>query len=219
MRKLLASPSPSPSRAARLPPTVSKSRPRLMRTAAVVADPVTFLLCRRSNGPQSLSIASALTPLEFKASEVSDDNTLQEIYHLRVIAWNSTLAFPTEILRWEDPADQIATHWGVHCGGGLVAAARMSFHLRREDVPDFECFNHLLDDVEGPFCSMNRLVVHPDFRGFRLSNVLDELRISHARRLGAQAIVITVDNSKRASHLVSLAFVFWAKGAHIWPAF
>ena len=57
----------------------------------------------------------------------------------------------------------------------------------------------------GLYASMNRLVVHPDYRGRGIARLLDCLRLQHAPLVGA-GIVVVVASGRRVAALESLGF-------------
>jgi GNAT superfamily N-acetyltransferase len=57
----------------------------------------------------------------------------------------------------------------------------------------------------GLYASMNRLVVHPDYRGRGIARMLDCLRLRHAPQVGA-ALVVVVASGRRVAALESLGF-------------
>ena|ERR1700733_10230932 len=144
---------------------------------------------------------------EFQIRELTNGPDLEPIYALRVTAWRTRLNLSTNVQRWKDPEDQSARHWAIYNNQGLLAAAaRMSVHERRTEVPEAEIYLSLLDSVPTPICSLNRCVVHPDFRGRGLSSLLDSVRVVAAADAGCKSVIVAVDEPLRKRHLVSQGF-------------
>src|ERR1700721_244121 len=136
--------------------------------------------------------------INFQATLVTDAAKLNQIFALRVAAWRQRFVIPPDIQYWNDAYDQDALHWAILIDDEPVAAARLTTHSRLADVPDAYIYDDILPDLASPICSMNRCVVHPDFRNRKLSRVLDEVRIDEARKIGATCIVLSVDEESRA---------------------
>lgn len=109
--------------------------------------------------------------------------------------------------RIADDLDATAYHWGVFDDGKLVASARLTIHSNLLDVPNGDLFDGL--PLIKPIASMNRLVVSKPLRGNGLAKKLDDLRISHAKTVGARTIVITAakNNQSRIEAISKLRFI------------
>jgi GNAT superfamily N-acetyltransferase len=143
---------------------------------------------------------------EFILTEVRDQSVLQEIFALRIIAWREQATIPACVNTWTDATDQIAYHWAVFQRGKLAAAACLSIHVNTRDLPDAEIYRGVPLDAPPPIGSMNRCVVHPDFRRRGLATVLDKTRIEKARSLRCQTIVVAADNEHRLRQIQSYGF-------------
>ena len=143
----------------------------------------------------------------FRVTEVTEDTVLRKIFALRVTAWRQRFTFPSDIQYWKDDYDKDALHWAILVDDEPIAAARLTLHSRVADVPDAYIYGDTLPYLASPICSMNRCVVHPYFRNKKLSRLLDETRITAARKKGATCIVVTVDDERRADSLESSGFV------------
>jgi len=139
---------------------------------------------------------------------VHDPADLEEIYALRVAAWQARVESFPEIGRWTDAEDARAAHWAIRDGGCIVAAARLSIHGSLADVPNAEIFDGVFPGkMEGPIASLNRLVVAPSHGGKGFSAALDRIRISHAKVQGCRhAIGETYAGTKRIAQLCDLGF-------------
>ena len=144
-------------------------------------------------------------PIEFSPD---DPHMLSAIGKLRVKAWKARQpAFP-DMAAWIDGFDHIARHWVILADGSPVAAARMTVHAVLSSVPNAEIFaGSFPEGLSGPIASINRLVVDPAFSGTGLSRVLDEIRISAARKMSCANIVVeTFANTPRVPALEALGF-------------
>jgi GNAT superfamily N-acetyltransferase len=125
-------------------------------------------------------------------TEVTDPDALEEIFRFRAAVWagEEWLNKHQNRARLADGYEGRARHWVVRQDGQLVAAARLSFHDRVEDVPDFEFFpTGFSITILPPIASINRLVVHPAHRLQGIATILDQLRIQIARQSGANVIL------------------------------
>jgi GNAT superfamily N-acetyltransferase len=85
----------------------------------------------------------------------------------------------------------------------------MSVHGELAAIPDFHIFEGLGLSVEQPIASINRLVVHSDFRWLGLSRELDALRLDAARKVGCRtmtALASKLSGIKRLQALQKLGF-------------
>ena len=136
-----------------------------------------------------------------------DRPLLEKIGRLRVLAWATVL--PDEAARvgcWLDEFELTARHWCIFHDGEPVAAARVSFHDRIEDVPDAEVYANLGLALTPPIASINRLVTHPDFRGRGFSEKLDAVRLA-ACGDSVACVVNTSNYEQRVQQLEALGFV------------
>lgn len=140
--------------------------------------------------------------------EVHDADLLKEILALRVTAWKSFIQVDPALDEWTDRFDATARHWAILDGNTAVAAGRLSIHETLADVPDSEVYEPVLTmPLKGPLASMNRLVVHPNYRGQHLSDRLDEVRISAAEAAGCSCVIgHTHAGDKRVTQLVTEGF-------------
>ena len=145
-------------------------------------------------------------------SEVSDRHILDSVFALRVTAWRAKVEVPPEIIQWSDDFDATARHWAVLLEGKVVAAARLSVHAEITDVPDAEGYHGVVDLLPPLIGSLNRCVVHPDFRGLGLSEVLDQARINAARKSVCRSLVVCADDDLRAAKLAAEGFEFRGEG-------
>lgn len=140
--------------------------------------------------------------------EVTDSELLRQVLALRVLAWRSFINIDSELHEWTDNYDVTGRHWAIMDGDRVVAAGRLSIHERLGDVPDCEVYVPVLTmPLSHPIASMNRLVVHPEYRGRGLSDQLDEIRISTAESSGCTCVIgHTHAGDKRLAQLVRKGF-------------
>ncbi len=136
-----------------------------------------------------------------------DHAEMAEIGRLRIQVWAGEADVNPQSLGpepWIDPIDNGACQWTARDGRRLAAAARMSVHDDPESIPYHAAFQDRLTGP-GPYGAMNRLVVHPDYRGQGLAHQLDCLRLRQASLLGARQVVV-VASGRRVQALEALGF-------------
>lgn len=144
-----------------------------------------------------------------KPKVVNDQKTLLKIQELRWLAWSANGEVPDFIAKQDilrDEHDKHGIHWTILHAGNVIAAARLCIHDDVASSPDPEALDGYEELVGLPVASLTRLVVHPEFRGQRLSNILDLVRISHAQGHGARSIVSIGEIEYRMRKLESLGF-------------
>lgn len=140
-----------------------------------------------------------MTPVELLSPT---PEILNEIGRLRVLAWKSSQPKFRDMDVWLDALDSAARHWLVRYDGRIVAAGRLSVHSSIQEIPDAGLFENLKSDLlRLPIASLNRLVVHPDFRGKGISAELDRIRIQVAMESGCGCIVGVCRDRRRVSQL------------------
>ena len=149
---------------------------------------------------------------------VVDGDTLAEIGRLRIAAWEadgSRPAFaPASDDSWIDPHDEHAHHWVIRWRDTIVASARMCIHSTLQEMPDCECLVGLEGAILLAAASLNRLVVHPSFRGMHLGPRFDQVRIAKAKQLGAAGTFGTTHAKGRLRDLNDAGFVLLAESPH-----
>ena len=141
----------------------------------------------------------------------ADQTEMAEIGRLRTLVWTGEADVNPASLGpepWIDEIDREACIWTVRDDGQpdcpLAASARLTVHDDPATIPYESAFDRHLP-TPGPYASMNRLVVHPDYRGRGLARLLDCLRLRHAPRIGA-AMAVVVASGRRVGALESLGF-------------
>lgn len=160
------------------------------------------------------------TRLEIKNSayvltKLDHAERLDEMGALRVSAWKDEQGISKEFFShraWLDGDDLVAHHWIITHHEVIVAAARMTFHKEYSSVPHSDLFDEALlgDYRTGPFASINRLVVAPDYRGNGFSAILDEARIRFAEEQGMR-VIIAQPVASRIKPLEDLGFMYIGK--------
>jgi GNAT superfamily N-acetyltransferase len=151
----------------------------------------------------------------FELTRLEHHERLDEMGALRVVAWKEEQGISEGFFSnaaWIDDDDQIAHHWIITKDNVIVAAARMSFHKEYHTVPHADLFDEerLGAYNKGPFASLNRLVVAPDYRGKGFSSILDHARIDYAEEHGA-SLIIAQPVATRIQPLERLGFVYIGK--------
>jgi predicted GNAT family N-acyltransferase len=139
---------------------------------------------------------------------LTDKSRLQEVYDLRVTAWEDSensayinkYFFPNG---WKDRFDDEALHWIIENNTSIVASARIAFVSSieefEEDLTAFDLYSSF------PIAFFSRLVVHPNFRGFDLTKILDKERIDFLKKSTIQKTIAFADD-KRIPQLLTLGF-------------
>jgi len=105
-----------------------------------------------------------------------------------------------------DPYDEQARHWFMSEENRVVAAARLSKHAILDDIPDKNFIPiETIRNYSGPFASMNRLVVHPDWRGRGISVLFDKIRMQAAFDMQCHTIIVCTFE-KRSLDLINFGF-------------
>ncbi len=132
---------------------------------------------------------------------------LDEIGRLRTLVWTGEKDVNLQSLGpepWIDEVDHLGCQWTVRHENKLAASARLTLHADPASIPYHSAFEGRLPSP-GPYGAMNRLVVHPDYRGRGIARQLDSLRLRHAPRIGA-AMVVVVASGRRVHALEALGF-------------
>lgn len=140
-----------------------------------------------------MPVLEAVTiPPEYTLLHNPTPSQLQEVYRLRILAWERQARIRPEFASgWgPDDFDRIGQHWVVLFQTHVVAAIRMTFHASLMDIPDAECFTGVVPEcLEPPIASYNRLVVHPEHRRLGLGKALDVCCINAAGISGASVLL------------------------------
>ncbi len=96
-------------------------------------------------------------------------------------------AFPEQ--SWLDDLDKTAVHWLVFNDGEIVASARLGVYFSYAETPYMEIMKPYKSLLKLPIASLNRLVVHRDYRGNHIAQLLDEARVEEAKKNKAKTLV------------------------------
>ncbi|MCE6990064.1 GNAT family N-acetyltransferase [Dyadobacter sp. CY323] len=152
---------------------------------------------------------------EFLLTKLDYPERLDEMGALRVLAWKDEQGISHDFFShksWLDEDDLRAHHWVISHNKVIVAAARLSFHKEYSSVPHADLFDESLIAKygTGPYASLNRLVVAPEYRGKGFSTLLDEARINYAATNGAK-MIIAQPVASRIKSLEELGFLYLGK--------
>lgn len=110
---------------------------------------------------------------------LTDKKRLQEIYNLRVEAWENSpesekvnrQLFPNG---WFDDLDEIALHWVIfNDKNKIIASARLNIMDNLKEFPYMKLIKHIKIPDTTPFAFYSRLVVAPSYQGNSISAKLD----------------------------------------------
>ncbi len=143
-----------------------------------------------------------------KVQLLTDKRRLQEIYDLRVYAWENSRQhqfinkyyFPQG---WSDGLDKDAFHWIIEINGNIIASSRVCVLRNMEHMnEDFSMFK-LPDDK--PFAFYSRLVIHPMYRGKGITHLMDNARIEFIKE-NRVAFTLAWAREERLETLYKLGF-------------
>ncbi len=148
-----------------------------------------------------------------KLKLLSDKSQLQEIYDLRVNAYENSeqVAHVNKIIYpngWSDDLDEKEDvfHWVIMDNNKIVASARLII-LENLEETDGEFQDHtFLLPLERPFVYWGRLVVHQDYRKKGLRIELDKVRKKFLSENPQIKFALTSAIKTRHKHLLKLGF-------------
>ncbi len=167
------------------------------------------------NPPRLMETRFEIRNSEFLLMKLDHPERLDEMGALRVLAWKDEQGISQDFFShkaWLDDEDLLAHHWVILHNKSIVAAARMTFHTDYKSVPHADLFDgSILEGFgNGPYASLNRLVVAPEYRGNGFSTLLDEARIQYAATLGAR-LIVAQPVASRIKPLEDLGFFYLGK--------
>jgi hypothetical protein len=107
--------------------------------------------------------------------------------------------------------DEHGEVWAIFIDHVLAASGRVCFHPTCDEFPESETLSpQVIKSIKnGPYGVFSRLVVRPGYHKLGLSRMLDDLRTTMARSLGAQRIVLsTTFDGPRFHSLEKKGFAF-----------
>ena len=151
--------------------------------------------------------------MELNVFQTTEPKLLEAAFALRRQVWaklpgvNAQSALSGGL---DDGMDGAGLHWVVVAGGSVVASARLCVCASLDTLPDANVFRDSPAEVPLPTSAINRLVVHPEFRGLGVASRLDSVRISEARIRGCASVTACwspFSGERRRCALESLGFV------------
>lgn len=145
-----------------------------------------------------------------------DKTRLQEIYDLRVHAWENSNRcdlvnrelFPNG---WTDKLDDSAFHFIVEKDNKIIAAARLNICNSLDELVEKEIFEQFELPVKRPFAFYSRLVVSPNYRNLGLSSKLDRIRHLYALEMNTQFSLVSSGDVKRVNSLLKKGWTVLGK--------
>lgn len=140
-------------------------------------------------------------------SDTRDARLLDSVYRIRAQVWSGLVQLPAYLLadgKVQDKCDDYGHHFVAHCGNHVFGAGRISIHESVLDIPDAHVFEKIIDKIEWPIASINRLVVTDEARGHGISRLIDEARISFAKNAGCSGILACWSDVSPAHRVASL---------------
>jgi predicted GNAT family N-acyltransferase len=160
----------------------------------------------------------------YKPELLTDKSRLQEIYDLRVTAYENSPKsiyvnkeiFPQGLFDHLDNRDQ-TFHWIVKDNNKIIAAARLAII---DDLNEIKDLDEALDKYEipkhRPFAYYSRLVVHHDYRKLGLVNILDKVRIDYLHENQNIKFAIAWATSDRDKALTNFGFKSFGEFNYTW---
>ena len=149
--------------------------------------------------------------MSYAVLKVTDNNFLKTISKFRVDIWNYENSEFCDVLGCDymfEGLDFSSEHYVVISEGRLAAAARLSFHSKFETIPDWNTFSNLHQLLRFPVGAINRMVVHPDFRGRGFSKILTAIRLKRCQEEGMKSVAcLAIGNRKKT--LLKAGFCFY----------
>jgi GNAT superfamily N-acetyltransferase len=112
---------------------------------------------------------------------------MPEVRRLREKCWPDLYSAGYSL---DDEFDAEAFHWIVTLEEQLVASARLSMHLESDHIPETCLRIDEFNQLSKPVGFLNRLVVHPQWRGHGLGAQLDKLRLTKAAEEGCKTMCV-----------------------------
>lgn len=140
---------------------------------------------------------------DYALIKVNYPEYIEEIGRLRYLAWKDVEGINREFFSkgyWIDEWDKTSLIWIIKFNKIIIASARLSIHHDIESIPWNDCIpSEARKLLITPLASMNRLIVHPNFRKRGLSQALDMARINTAKEKKLKAIIAEPTNSRVAA--------------------
>jgi hypothetical protein len=147
---------------------------------------------------------------------LTDKSRLQEIYDLRVAAWENSersQSINSSVLPtgWAEEIDKEAYHFVIFDQDDRIAAsARVSLHQNISELPYPSAFEIFDLPIHRPFAFYSRLVVSPDYRSSFFLKKLDLIRIQFLKQNQIPFAIATC-TEKRLKSIQTLGFEILGK--------
>lgn len=146
----------------------------------------------------------------FTPTLLTDKTRLQEIYDLRVLAWENSEK--TEYINryyfphgWFDKLDEDAYHFIVEDERKIIASSRVCIV---NDISEIEeNFSQFSLPPQRPLAFFSRLVVHPNYRGRNISKLMDEVRLNFIKNNDIYFSIAYSNVPKRIKSLFNYGFI------------
>lgn len=136
-----------------------------------------------------------------------EDLSWGDIEHRQQIIDLRRAVFPTQV-EYGEVLDECGGHYGIRCGGKLVAASRLDFFSQPNDIPYLSRIEHLgIDSLAYPLGVLARLVVHPSYRRSGLGLALDSHRVTAAGERDAATMLAVTTTKFWEAALVKQGFL------------
>lgn len=159
--------------------------------------------------------------INLKPELLTDKSRLQEIYDLRVTAYESSpksIYVNKEIFPngWFDELDKVDTslHWIVEDNNKIIAAARLVILNNIKDTN--EEFDKFELPTERPFAYWSRLVVHPNYRKTNSMLMLDHIRKQYLLDNPKIKFALCCVTEDRSKSLLRLGFKYLGDFMYNW---
>jgi predicted GNAT family N-acyltransferase len=159
--------------------------------------------------------------MNFKPQLLTDKSRLQEIYDLRVTAYEHSpksvyvnrQTFPNG---WSDDLDELdnTIHWIIEDENKIIASARLAILENIEDTN--EEFDKFELPAERPFAYWSRLVVHPDYRRTTAMMMLDSIRKKYLFENTEIKFAISCVTEDRSKALLRIGFNYLGDFMYNW---
>ena len=141
---------------------------------------------------------------------------LKSIQSLRYEVWKFRGADMTNLkskCSWGEKMDQMSYLIGVYQENKIVGTGRLSLHHNLATLPDKELYVGLDKYFEPPIASLNRIVVHPDFRRLGIGRFMVVKRMREAIRQGAKSVACDCP-AERATSMEKMGFNYVGRSVY-----
>jgi predicted GNAT family N-acyltransferase len=138
-------------------------------------------------------LPSGFELLEFPTHDQMSDQLLEKIAQLRYAVWQDqgmSMENIEDKNKWNDDFDEQGYFLVIKSEGQMAGSARMSLHETIRTLSDSKLYLGHEGAFAPPIASLNRLIIHPDFRMKGLSRFILQKQIQVAQDLGAKSIAL-----------------------------